>query len=139
MHTPRLTITSTLKTALSAALGGLPVYLSPIRELPRDVDEAAAVFAASETFMYPGGRTFRPGEPFKRDTTVGVIIYTRGRDEDVGARSEELCRRAELAITRDVPELTLSSCDVDYSGQGSVAEVRVTYALEISQLDNLEH
>lgn len=139
MHTPRLTVTSTLKTALEAALGAVPVFVSPIRELPRDVDEAAAVFAASEVFTYPGGRQFRSGEPVKRDTTVGVIIYTRGRDEDVGARSEELCRLAELAISRDVPELTLSSCDVDYSGQGSVAEVRVTYAAEISQLDNLEH
>lgn len=139
MHTPRLTITSTLKTALDAAFGGLPVYLSPFRELPRDVDEAVAVFAASETFTYPNGRTFRPGEPVKRDTTVGVVVYVRGRDEDVGARSEELCRLTELAISRDVPELTLSSCDVDYSGHGSVAEVRVTYALEISQLDPMEH
>jgi hypothetical protein len=139
MHTPRLTITSTLKAALEAALGAVPVFLSPIRELPRDVDEAVAVFAASEVFTYPNGRAFRAGEPVKRDTTVGVVVYVRGRDEDVGARSEELCRLTELVISRDVPELTLSSCDVDYSGQGSVAEVRVTYALEISQLDKMEH
>lgn len=136
MH-PRQALRDDLKTALEAALPGVPILVSRARALKPGEDSAVLVYVMRETIARPPATKGRAGGPIQRQMTVEVVAMRDGRDGEVVDQLDDLCRTVELTLSARA-DLTFQSTttEVDGSAQSVRAVTAMTYTAE--KFDNMQ-
>lgn len=135
MH-PRQILRDELKTALEAALNGVPVLVSRARALKPGEDSAVLVYVMRETIARPPATKGRAGGPIQRQMTVEIVAMCDGKDGEVVDQLDDLCRAIELKLSERA-DLTFqgTTTEVDGSAQSVRAVTAMTYLAE--KFDNL--
>lgn len=134
MTHPRTNIRNQIVSLLEQNLSGIPVFKSKARALPKNVNEAVAVYVTDETISAPTASRGRAGGPVNRNMVINILAIAINSEDLAADRCDEICRNIELVLTQSAA-LNFESVNIAFDSServACIAEMRFTKTI----LDN---